>query len=107
MGCIEQRAVDVIAEYLRLNRASTPTLPRSPTPGPPSPMHWPTEAVIGGVDIGEFSEDDLFEGTVDLDGDKPVDLSAFKEKLQKRLGGGIGNSSLPFGRSSSDKPFRK
>ena len=69
-------------------------------------MHWPTEAVIGGVDIGEFSEDDLFEGTVDLDGDKPVDLSAFKEKLQKRLGV-AGNSSLPFGRSSTEKPFRK
>ena len=102
MGCIEQRAVDIIAEYLRLNRASTPTLPRSPTPGPPSPMHWPTEAVIGGVDIGEFSEDDLFEGTIDLDNDKPVDLNAFKEKLQKRLGTG-NNNSLPFGRTNDRK----
>lgn len=110
MGCIEQRAVDVIAEYLRLHRATTPTLPRSPTPGPPSPMHWPTEAVIGGVDIADFSDDDLMEGTTDFgEADKPVDLNAFKEKLQKRLSvsGGI---SLPFGKTndrSMDKSYRK
>ena len=73
-------------------------LPRSPTPGPSTPMHWPADPV---VDINEFSDEDLFDGGAgDADADsKPIDLSSFKDKLQKKLGltggSGGGNTSAP------------
>jgi hypothetical protein len=60
--------------------------PRSPTPGPSSPMHWPSLPV---VDINGIGDDDLF---VEKDAEesevafKPVDISNFKDKLQKKLG---------------------
>jgi hypothetical protein len=59
---------------------------RSPTPGPSSPMHWPS---MPSVDINGIGDDDLF---VEKDGEenevafKPVDISNFKDKLQKKLG---------------------
>lgn len=165
LGCIEQRAVDIISEYLRVmskdgnnpllatnnanannnsNRLLHQTITsgiRSPTPGPSTPMNWQRRQPT--VDLGEISDDDFFQafepgagagvgvgGMVNnltvitnnntlansgaaggvgaggfvfpssldnnkdtlntnnnvLDDNKPVDLNAFKSKLQKKLG---------------------
>ena len=79
MGAIEQRAVDIIAEYLKVQNRQDGN--RSPTPGPMSPMKWPASTI---VELPEIGEDDLI-----VDGDetdsKPVDLSAFKDKLQRKI----------------------
>jgi len=92
MGFVEQRAVDVISDYLhqqdREGHTSNRVGPRSPTPGPSSPMHWPAMPV---VDISDLGEDDLLldkDGAEESDAAafKPVDISTFKDKLQKKLG---------------------
>lgn len=113
MGCIEQRSVEIIQEYLRVTNAleKGPNLrrPGSPTPGPASPMKWPIEPVVDLADLEV--EDLLFENAAPVqmtskslfgspsalggggaasgadDGDdKLVDLNQFKEKLSKKLG---------------------
>lgn len=134
MGCIEQRAVDIISEYLRNAPdvvgtpgaggvpVSVPYMHRSPTPGPKSPMVWPNEPMVDLADDKDiddivFMGDDRGDtgagvfltngssaanaggngkgggGGLTVAGDsnndsdsKPVDLNAFKEKLQKKLG---------------------
>ena len=83
LACIEQRAVDIISEYLRM-RAVGPEAtdrPRSPTPGPASPSVFPlTEPVI---DFNELSDDDYL--AEDGDDNKLVDLKTFKEKLAVKV----------------------
>ncbi len=77
LGCIEQRAVDIISEYLRVmskdnnltanlaqsNAKLHQTLTsgiRSPTPGPNTPMNWHRRSPT--VDLGELQEDDFLTG---------------------------------------------
>jgi hypothetical protein len=121
LGCIEQRAVDIISEYLRVtnaNNAGLPgpgkqTLPRSPTPGPTSPMNWRGARAGGGgpfVDLAELSDDEFLNepaeaqdkataaggltaqaggaagGNMMESDNKPVDLNTYKTKLQRKLG---------------------
>eukprot|EP01036_Dinobryon_divergens_P035166 gene35166-45533_t len=123
LGCIEQRAVDIISEYLRVTKdghARTGSLPngsqrvapgaRSPTPGPSSPMRWRgTVDPLGGhntvVDLNNLADDELLEGSNDgssaLDHDsKPVDLNAFKNKLSRKFGIRESNSSGTLFRAS-------
>ena len=120
LGCIEQRAVDIISEYLRVmslketqqnNAAANAnrTLLRSPTPGPTTPMNWQRREPM--VELGDLSDDEFMQnidapvmapgqatnqsaftdtaamvaGNTDND-NKPVDLSLFKTKLQRKLG---------------------
>ena len=85
LGCIEQRSVDIIGDYLRLKAGEAggqDNLPRSPTPGPGSPVFFPNEPVI---DFNELVDEDFL---VETDGElenKLVDLDVFKQKLMKRL----------------------
>jgi hypothetical protein len=82
LACIEQRAVDIISEYLRM-RAVGPEAaerPRSPTPGPASPSVFPLEPVI---DFNELSDEDYL--AEDGDDNKLVDLRTFKEKLALKV----------------------
>jgi hypothetical protein len=95
MGCIEQRAVDIITDYLRLMSQNDGNQgPRSPTPGPATPMLHCPEPV---VELGEFSDEELLMDVAngnDKDDDlKPIDLSQFKDKLSKRLGISNANKS--------------
>lgn len=97
MGCIEQRAVDIIAEYIRYSRhigqvASNPNTPgaataaigpRSPTPGPSTPMQWPMESM---VDIADFNEEELLAEGPGEEDNKPVDLNAYLDRMKKKLG---------------------
>jgi len=81
LGCIEQRSVDVISEYLRRQASGKPNFPLSPTPGPASPMHMAAEQPH--VDIDQLADEDL---AVDGEDDgRIVDLSSFKTKLKRRL----------------------
>ena len=86
LGCIEQRSVDIIGEFLRMKAVEGgANAPRSPTPGPGSPMVFPhTEPVI---DFGELHDEDYLAEQVDGGGDdnKLVDLNIFKEKLKKKM----------------------
>jgi chromosome segregation ATPase len=124
LGCIEQRAVDIISEYLRMmstkeaggnnnpaanNANMNRTLLKSPTPGPSTPMNWQRREPL--VEIGDLSDDEFLQGIEappinagnatnssafietaamvagNTDNDnKPVDLSLFKTKLQRKLG---------------------
>ena len=80
LACVEQRAVDIISEYLR-SKAIGPdadTRPHSPTPGPPSPMQFPLEPVI---DFNELEDEDYLDEDAD---NKLVDLDIFKKKLAKK-----------------------
>lgn len=83
LGCIEQRSVDIIGNYLRLKASEEGEgFPRSPTPGPASPGQFPHEPVI---DFNELADEDFL---VETDGDmenKLVDLHSFKQKLMKKL----------------------
>jgi hypothetical protein len=157
LGCIEQRAVDIISEYLRVMASKDPNAAnantatntgtnsgpnaaaaaaantlrpglRSPTPGPSTPMNWQRKSPM--VEIADLSDDEFFQGIdisnnvvsalfpatggtlpsmnannpnsannafseaaamvannggIDND-NKPVDLSLFKTKLQRKLG---------------------
>lgn len=78
LGCIEQRAVDIITEYLRImhhkevTNSASGKLPtntnglsftnnltggmRSPTPGPPTPMNWQRREPL--IDVGDISDDE-------------------------------------------------
>lgn len=101
LGCIEQRAVDIISEYLHIMNTRDAAAggvtgkltlgnagPRSPTPGPSTPMVWHGRETM--VELGNISDDDLLndnEGNAkDADDNKLVDLSSFKTKLQRKLG---------------------
>mmetsp|Transcript_4424 Transcript_4424/g.9972 ORF Transcript_4424/g.9972 Transcript_4424/m.9972 type:complete len:584 (-) Transcript_4424:70-1821(-) len=142
LGCIEQRAVDIISEYLRVvsaqqtaNGLSTkmPTnLPRSPTPGPSTPMKWQSGRGGGGpfVDLTDLSDDEyMVDGplenseavTFGLDtvaelpttnagpsaesDNKPIDLSAYKSKLQRKLGLSESKSGSALFRSNTNNTF--
>lgn len=91
MGCIEQRGVDIIAEYIQ-HAPNKPDI-RS-TAGPSVPAHWNTEPML---DLNEVNEDDLMavdsaaiavmsSPTVEDADTKPVDLTAYKKSLKKKLG---------------------
>lgn len=119
LGCIEQRAVDIISEYLHIVHSREATAngiaarltmsatggPRSPTPGPSSPMVW--HGHKHHVELDAISDDDmLMDGgdnnnnnssagnannnnkaaKEDIEDSKPVDLSTYKSKLQRKLG---------------------
>lgn len=123
LGCIEQRAVDIISEYLRVtsaNAANNPSnklnLPRSPTPGPSSPMTWRggRGAGSGGphVNLDDLSDDEFLNEPAEMaeklppssgaagfaspggfntlgmmeSDNKPVDLNTYKSKLSRKLG---------------------
>lgn len=82
MGAVEQRAVDIIAEYTKTHVSEGI---RSPTPGPSSPMQWPSATR---VDLPEFEDnDELFNegGGVDNEDSKPIDLDTFKDKMKKKV----------------------
>jgi hypothetical protein len=110
MGCIEQRSVDIIAEFIRHNKTMTnitsgtgksfPAGPRSPTPGPTTPMQWPMQTGngnSGAFDLDINAEEDLINADPssgqDESDNKPVDLSLYMDKLKKRLNLGATNSS--------------
>ncbi len=102
LGCIEQRAVDIISEYLHImhsRETATGGLaakmyltgggPRSPTPGPSSPMVWHGREPH--VELDNISDDDLLYdndggAAKDAEDSRPVDLSSYKSKLQRKLG---------------------
>jgi hypothetical protein len=96
LGCIEQRAVDIISEYLHIintreanqgpgaHMRITGGGPRSPTPGPSSPMVWHGREPL--VELDCISDDDLLEEGREGEDNKPVDLSSYKTKLQRKLG---------------------
>lgn len=79
MGAVEQRAVDIIAEYIKLHGKEGP---RSPTPGPSSPMQWPSSTR---VDLPEFEDNDELFDEMDNEDSKPIDLNTFKDKLKKKI----------------------
>lgn len=97
MAIIEQRAVDIISEYLRFKAYFDAALPRSPTPGPSTRRLGNKEKdmvtmtldlnAVGDLTGGEENEALAGPGmpSEDNDGDKPVDLSTFKMKLRKKL----------------------
>lgn len=107
MGCIEQRAVDIIAEYM--HKSSNRHDIRS-TAGPLSPVHWSTEPM---VDLNYVNEDELVgldsgsamtniissDNSNDDFDTKPVDLSLYKQSLQKKLG--LSNVTNPKEKSGS------
>ena len=80
MGAVEQRAVDIIGEYIKTHGPHGG--PRSPTPGPASPMQWPATT---NIELPDFDDDELFVDGEEMDS-KPIDLSTFKEKLNKKIG---------------------
>ena len=85
MAVIEQRAVDIITDYLRYKAYFDATLPRSPTPAPVTKRMNTLETkkdVSINLDMQHIEND---ENDMDEEEDKPVDLSTFKEKLQKKL----------------------
>ena len=80
LGCIEQRSVDIIGEYLRMKAAegsAMKNLPSSPTPGPGSPMVFPQSEPV--IDFNELNDDDYMED------DGLVDLETFKAKLHRKV----------------------
>ena len=79
MGAVEQRAVDIIAEYIKTHGNDGL---RSPTPGPSSPMQWPSTTR---VDLPEFEDNDDLFNDVENEDSKPIDLHTFKEKLKKKV----------------------
>ena len=93
MGCVEQRAVEIISEYLRttaLNTFITNKAPNSkkslvvrhlsPTPGPKIPMTWSMEPVL---DIDLVREDELLDAIPDDQDNRPIDLKLFKGNMQR------------------------
>jgi hypothetical protein len=79
MGAVEQRAVDIIAEYIKTHGNEGL---RSPTPGPSSPMQWPSATR---VDLPEFEDNDELFNEVENEDSKPIDLNTFKDKLKKKV----------------------
>jgi len=90
MAIIEQRAVDIISEYLRFKAYFDATQPRSPTPGPATRriqvMDQSKTVTLDLNAVGDLTghEEDLLVPDEGED-NKPVDLSTFKEKLLKKL----------------------
>lgn len=99
MGCIELRAVDVITQYLAMMTEATKGKKGallSPTPGPPTPMHWAADTKQT-VELDLVTDDFIYMdeklhtpgkgvgGDDDYDS-KPVDLASFKERLSKKFG---------------------
>jgi coiled-coil domain-containing protein 63/114 len=80
MGAVEQRAVDIIGEHIKIH-GSYGGGPRSPTPGPASPMQWPATT---NIDLPDFDDDELFVDGEEVDS-KPIDLGTFKDKLNKKM----------------------
>lgn len=84
MAIIEQRAVDIISEYLRGHVKG----PRSPTPGPATPMHWPLESLL---DLSLLNDEEAAIGvdgynTNDADGEgKLINLNTLKETFKKSM----------------------
>jgi coiled-coil domain-containing protein 63/114 len=92
MAIIEQRAVDIISEYLRFKAYFDHAAPRSPTPGPitkrlPLGTHGTTISLDLGQ-VGELTgtEEEFMMIEENEDKPKPVDLSTFKDKLKKKIG---------------------
>jgi hypothetical protein len=62
LGIIEQRAVDIISEFIRdHHKDGNPT---SPTPGPSTPVHHNLYNAGPLFDIKEFNEDEFFDGNI-------------------------------------------
>jgi hypothetical protein len=118
MGCIEQRSVDIIAEFIRYNKnnqfgsttgtaKSFPPGPKSPTPGPTTPMQWPMQTGTGGaMEIDLNGEEDLLNidpsSGIEESDNKPIDLSKYMDNLKKRLHLGATNGSTAgIGHNSS------
>jgi hypothetical protein len=93
MGCVEQRAVEIISEYLRTTALNTflqnkaPNSKKSlvvrhlsPTPGPKIPMTWNMEPVL---DIDAVREEDLLDAVPDEQEYRPIDLRVFKGNMAK------------------------
>ena len=57
-------------------------MPRSPTPGPSSPMIYPASEPV--IDFNDLNDEDYLQETDDGD-NKLVDLDTFKMKLQKKV----------------------
>lgn len=112
MAAIEQRAVDIISEYL-LTCQHDAGGNRYPTPGPSTPMRQgrvhidmtevnmidelddPTQAASFANNIGDT------QPQADADS-KPIDVHAFYDKLRKRKGGQTGSAvTLSLGVSNS------
>jgi hypothetical protein len=111
MGCIEQRALDIISDYLRATSDTTQgggpmARNMSPTPGPSSPMHWPSDPTVA---VDDFSDDDILGDAGNGDADtesKPVDLAALKEKMKKKLSEKQVASTSKHGTVNNDRSFR-
>lgn len=105
MGCIEQRCVDIIAEYV--NHAPRKTDIRS-SAGPSAPVHWSAGPVL---DFNEVNEDDYLAVESNSNANavstsasddaeaKPVDIAHYKKSLQKKLG-------LTNPREDKDRSFK-
>jgi chromosome segregation ATPase len=82
LGAVENRAVDIIADYIRLMGTISNEPPRAATPGPVSPSRWPLDPFVPPPDLHE----DMIINAVDADeSDRIIDLRNFKHKLTKRL----------------------
>ena len=88
LGCIEQRSVDIISEYLRRQADGKSGALLSPTPGPSSPTMFQTQLPLNPphADVDVVVEDDL---EAEDDG-RIIDLSSFKNKLKKKVGRDFG-----------------
>lgn len=115
LGCIEQRAVDIITDYLRvlqknkdpsLNILKLTNIPRSPTPGPATAARS-FFATSTRVNLDDLGDDDGLDVSADATNfannnnnnnqessdNKVIDLDAFKSKMQKKLGLSIKSSA--------------
>lgn len=92
MGAIEQRAVEIINDYLKHQNRMDVGRIRNPVTGPSTPMKWPGQSL---VELPEFMDEDILGDAEELDS-KPVDLSTFKDKLHRKLAAsgtkGLGSS---------------
>jgi len=102
MGCVEQRAVEIISEYLRTTALSSYMQNKqgasskkalvvrhlSPTPGPKVPMTWNIEPVL---DIEKVNEEEVLDIVPDEADNRPIDLRAFKVRIRRlhRAGPGL------------------
>ena len=94
MGCVEQRAVEIISEYLRTTALSSYMQNKqgasskkalvvrhlSPTPGPKVPMTWNIEPVL---DIEKVNEEEVLDIVPDEADNRPIDLRAFKVRTRR------------------------
>ena len=114
LGCIEQRAVDIISEYLRVvsaNNANNTSnkmniLPRSPTPGPSSPMNWRggRGAGSGGpfVDLTELSDDEFLNEPAEMAEKMPPNSAGGLGFTAGTGGGGMGGMGMTFGNTANN-----